>query len=86
MLMLLCASYRMEAQDIDASIVKYEYWFDDNYAGRVVVDTISELNSQVYLNLFADISGISDGAHRIYCRAKNSLGKWSTATNNIFYK
>jgi hypothetical protein len=67
---------------IHAQLSQYEYWFDDNFAGRVTRSiggsdaSISEL----------DAAHLSDGLHYWHLRVKNTDGSYSGITSGVFFK
>ena len=62
-------------------IAGYEYWIDDNFEGRTVVNGNSS-----DINLDIDVSGLLDGMHYFCFRAKDTTGKYSGITTQYFYK
>lgn len=65
-----------QAQDIS----RYEYWTDDNYAGRSVV-TASD--SDITLGVSTD--GLSAGIHFLNFRAAGSDGTWGNYYRYLYY-
>lgn len=66
------------------NMVGYEYWYDNNYAGRVYTATAVQQNVNVTAALSA--ASLSDGLHVIHIRFKDSAGQWSSAVSQFFYK
>ena len=65
------------------TLTSYEYWFDDDVDGRVT-GTMSGTNDAITVN--ADTRGLSQGAHRLNFRAKQSDGYYSAITTTTFIK
>ena len=65
-------------------IVAYEYWFDNNYVGKISQAT----SPQTSLQLINDIStsNLLSGLHIFNIRFKDESGQWSAATSQHFYK
>lgn len=84
-LMLLGCMTQLRAQDT-VRIVGYEYWFDDNFDARVKVDTVGEVGSTLWLeDKRIDASGLGEGIHQLFMRAKNSKNLWSNIEISNFY-
>ncbi|MBK9793184.1 MAG: M4 family metallopeptidase [Sphingobacteriales bacterium] len=66
------------------NITDYEYWFDDNYAGKVS----TTVSPQKILNLNTGVSATSlqPGVHTINIRFKDSGTQWSSVLSQLFYK
>ena len=58
----------------------YEYWFDNDYAGRTTT-----ISSQQQLSLSLDIESINPGLHYLNFRAQGSDGKWGCLSRYIVY-
>ena len=64
---------------------RIEYWFDDDYDNR------HQIASNVYAHSFTitdeiDVSGLSDGAHRIHYRLVNNLPEHGAVYTHYFVK
>ncbi len=63
----------------DATLSKYEYWLDDDYAGRTTGTASSD-------NTFAvDVSALTTGVHFYNFRVQDSYGEYSQAYRYLFY-
>jgi PKD repeat protein len=62
----------------------YEYWFDNNYAGKVL-QTVSA-QSQLQLLTSINSSSINDGLHVFHIRFKDIGNSWSSVSSNFFQK
>ena len=65
-------------------IASYEYWIDDDYANRIVVDAPAEEFEEHNINAALDISTLSPGVHYYNVRVLGSDEKWSTTQRYIF--
>lgn len=65
------------------TLTSYEYWFDDDVAGRQV-GTLSSTNDAVTFK--ADARGLSQGIHRLNFRARQSDGSYSAVSSTVFIK
>jgi hypothetical protein len=67
-------------------IMRAEYYIDnDPGAGSGVVLPIASGDS-INLNLNVDITNLKEGYHKLYIRAKDSIGQWSLVTEKLIYK
>ncbi|MGB4832145.1 MAG: T9SS type A sorting domain-containing protein [Chitinophagales bacterium] len=66
-----------------ANISEYEYWFDNNYAEKILETIAPTPNFQLIENLENDLP---IGLHTIHMRFKDSGGLWSSAVSQFFYK
>ncbi|MCX6267498.1 MAG: T9SS type A sorting domain-containing protein [Bacteroidetes bacterium] len=75
--------YKSELAVAGENLTAYEYWFDDNYAGKVVtaLGNVSETNIFVNFNS----GGLSEGLHTLRFRARGT-SKSSMVTSYLFYK
>lgn len=64
-------------------IVKYEYWFNDNYAGKTEQTVTSTTNFNIVDDL--DVSGLSIGIHTLNYRFQDDAGKWCAPRTWMFY-
>lgn len=68
----------------DTKISNYEYWFDDNYAGK----TAQTITSQSDVSLVTSIATgkLPVGLHSFQMRFQSVSGKWSSTTTQFFVK
>jgi len=68
----------------NTKISKYEYWFDDNYAGK----TAQTITSQSDVSLVTSIAPgkLPVGLHSFQMRFQSASGKWSSTTTQFFVK
>ena len=66
------------------NVAGYEYWFDNNYNGKVHTDVspVPELN----LNSNVATSGLVSGIHTLNIRSWDSNGLFSSTLSSFFYK
>lgn len=68
------STHSIEAFSANPKIASYEYWFDDNYAGKTVVPvtptSVFDLNN-------IDLTSITEGRHLLYIRFSDAAAKWS---------
>ncbi len=81
--LLSCLLALMPGLMLAQTLTSYEYWFDDDFAGRKT-GTLSGTNDAVTFS--ADARGLSQGIHRLYFRAKQSDGMYSAITSSVFMK
>lgn len=77
--------YKFPASNfIDNKIVNYEYWFDNDYTGKVI-QNVSPLNP---LQLLSDINvnSLNTGLHIFHSRFKDARSQWSSVVSQHFYK
>ncbi|MDR2774123.1 MAG: cadherin-like beta sandwich domain-containing protein, partial [Tannerella sp.] len=67
---------------VNAQLSQYEYWFDDNFAGRVT-QSISGSSANI-----SELSAghLSNGLHHWHLRVKNTDGSYSGITSGAFFK
>ena len=65
------------------SLTRYEYWFDDNFSGRV---SKSMSGTDKLVNLSIDTEQLDNGVHKFSFRAKQSDGYYSAVTSSLFLK
>jgi len=68
----------------DHGIVKYEYWFDDDYVGKKS-QTITATDSVKLISSIAT-GNLPTGLHSFQIRFQDKQGLWSTTTNQFFIK
>ena len=59
-------------------INRYEYWLDDSYDSRVIVDS-----SDPFISLDIDISKVHPGLHYFSIRALDSYGQWGAISRYL---
>ncbi|MEO0900136.1 MAG: CUB domain-containing protein [Bacteroidota bacterium] len=65
-------------------IVSYEYWFDEDYAGKVQVPLTP---SKEILTLDSlDVTSLTRGLHTFHIRYKDELGRWSSVLSQYIHK
>ncbi|MBR3471079.1 MAG: hypothetical protein IKH22_00640 [Prevotella sp.] len=65
------------------SLNRFEYWFDDNYAGR---RTGSLSGSDLVINRAIPTTGLDYGVHRFNLRVRRSDNMYSAVTSQLFLK
>ena len=65
-------------------IVEFEYWFDDDYANKIVSPASNAASFSINTN--EDVSTLPDGLHAINARFKDEENNWSIVQSNFFYK
>ncbi|KAF0130022.1 MAG: esterase/lipase/thioesterase [Bacteroidetes bacterium] len=65
-------------------ITEYEYWFDNDYASRIVTDVVPQ--QTLMLNGIIDGTSVPDGLHSFQTRFKDDAGQWSAIVSEVFYK
>jgi hypothetical protein len=65
-------------------IVAYEYWTDNNYAGKVLMN-VSPQNS-LQLIAGANLTALAGGFHVFNIRFKDEMKQWSSVQSYHFYK
>ncbi|MDY0215635.1 MAG: PKD domain-containing protein [Bacteroidales bacterium] len=66
------------------NLVSYEYWFDNDYAAAVSVNT--PVQSQVALDELISAQILTNGIHVFNIRFKDSKNQWSSTLSQFFYK
>ncbi|MDO9254670.1 MAG: T9SS type A sorting domain-containing protein [Bacteroidales bacterium] len=66
------------------NIVAYEYWYDNNYAGRVTQTLAPQTSLQLVTNISA--STLSEGLHLFHIRFKDDRKTWSSVQSQFFQK
>lgn len=69
---------------VTKQIVAYEYWFDNDYSGKVYQAVTAQSTIQLLNNL--DASAINAGLHIFHIRFKDDGGAWSTVSSQFFQK
>ena len=77
--------YKKELTNSDTNhIVSYEYWFDDDFQNRTLVNITPTEQTTVLAQL--DVSTMSNGMHLFNFRAKDERGYYSSIVSQLFYK
>ena len=69
---------------VNPKIIEFEYWFDDDYANKIV--SLASNVTSFSINTNEDVSTLSDGLHAINARFKDEENNWSIVQSNFFYK
>jgi hypothetical protein len=80
LVLFFCVRLTVDAQNI----VQYEYWYDSNYSSNTVVNTTPESILDLNTSLMGT-AGLAPGLHNVSFRAKDTVGKWSSAITEQFY-
>lgn len=67
------------------SVTAYRYWFDTNHVQMQTVQ-LSAPSQIELLNAPISMVSIPKGNHTVHFQMKDSLGNWSSATNDTLYK
>ncbi len=71
-------------QVMDARIIEYQYWLNNNFEDAVVANASDE---QVFLlNEEVDLSQLTNGLHTFHVRFKDANGKWSSIQSSFVHK
>ncbi|MCP9767678.1 PKD domain-containing protein [Lacihabitans sp. LS3-19] len=65
-------------------INSYEYWFDNNYAQKILTQVTPAATLDLSTNIPTD--GLASGIHTLHFRAMDDLGKYSSTQSQFFYK
>lgn len=82
-----CASqffFRVPPTTASTSIIGYEYWFDNNFAGRIFTSITSQQNATVTAPL--NSASLVQGLHTVHVRFIDSEGNWSTTLSQFFFR
>lgn len=76
--------YKAGAAAGTATIIAYQYWFDNNFAGAVQQNT----GGAATYNLSAPVSALQllDGLHMLHVRFLDNHQQWSSTTSQFFFK
>jgi Secretion system C-terminal sorting domain len=66
------------------NVAGYEYWFDNNYNGKVL--TAVPPVAQLTVNSWVATTGLPSGIHTFNFRSWDSKGKFSSTISSFFYK
>ena len=70
-----------QTQRTPATLTKYEYWFDNDIANRIVTE-----NTNGIVDIQSDITTLTDGVHTINYRMADSYGSWTPPESYYFIK
>ena len=73
--------YKSSDTDVVSGLSGYEYWIDNDYAGRT--RTSSGNTTQSFM---VDVSDLAPGVHFLYYREANQAGIYGQIRNLLFYK
>lgn len=76
----LCFSMFLLSISNAQNLSRYEYWIDDDYAGRNIVESSSN-----EIALMVSTESLTDGVHYFNFRAYRSDGVWGNYYRNLFY-
>ncbi len=78
--------YKIESTQLsNYSVTAYRYWFDTNHVQMQTVQ-LSVPSQIALLNSPISMVSILKGNHTVHFQMKDSLGNWSSATNDTLYK
>lgn len=78
--------YKIESTQLsNNSVTAYRYWFDTNHVQMQTVQ-LSVPSQIALLNSPISMVSIPKGNHTVHFQMKDSLGNWSSATNDTLYK
>ncbi len=78
--------YKIEPTQLsNNSVTAYRYWFDTNHVQMQTVQ-LSAPSQIELLNAPISMVSIPKGNHTVHFQMKDSLGNWSSATNDTLYK
>lgn len=73
--------YRIPSNVPVRKLLKYEYWFDKEYASRVSSESSAE---NLMLNI--DVKNLREGIHTLNFRISDDTGLWSNPLSQYFYR
>lgn len=68
---------------LSAQLQRYEYWFDDDYAGKTSVQLSG---SEADISTEIPTEGLTCGIHTLHFRVKQEGGKYSSISSTVFFK
>ncbi len=80
--LLLCLLALLPCQ-LSAQLQRYEYWFDDDYAGKIPVQLSG---SEADINTEIPTDGLACGIHTLHFRVKQEGGIYSSISSTVFFK
>ncbi|MBK6566172.1 MAG: zinc metalloprotease [Saprospiraceae bacterium] len=78
------SSFFYKPKSIPIDTPRYEYWLDQNYAGKTTVNNPSTNNFILLQNI--DFDTLSEGLHTFNIRFKPVGQTWSSISSSFFYK
>ncbi len=81
LLMAFCLAFLNALAD-DRTLVRGEYWFDDQQGSRVSVN----ITNDGRIDFMADASALPEGMHRLNYRAVDSEGNYSALQTWLFFR
>lgn len=76
--------FRTPPVTASVSITGYEYWFDNNYAGRIFSGIAAQ--QSVTVNTTLNASALVQGLHTVHVRFIDSEGTWSSPLSQFFFR
>jgi len=67
-----------------AQVVKYQYWFDNDFAGKT--EQTSSATNDLSLVTNINVTKLPVGLHTFQIRFQDNTGAWSSTTNQFFVK
>ena len=80
--LLLCLLTLLPCQ-LSAQLQRYEYWFDDDYAGKTPVQLSG---SEADISTEIPTEGLACGIHTLHFRVKQEGGIYSSISSTVFFK
>ena len=80
--LLFCLLALLPCQ-LSAQLQRYEYWFDDDYAGKIPVQLSG---SEADINTEIPTDGLACGIHTLHFRVKQEGGIYSSISSTVFFK
>ncbi|MBZ0326586.1 MAG: choice-of-anchor D domain-containing protein, partial [Altibacter sp.] len=65
------------------NVVDYEYWYDNDYAGRIVGNGSG--TNPLLLGLNDNVGSLGTGLHQFHIRFKDEKGVWSSVVSEFIY-
>ncbi|TCK67238.1 putative secreted protein (Por secretion system target) [Winogradskyella wandonensis] len=66
------------------SMVKYQYWFNDDYSNAINENNFGAVNS-LNINVQASTLNLNDGINTLHIRTKDKIGLWSSVLSEYIY-
>lgn len=66
------------------NVVESEYWFDDNYASKVLAPVTP--GQTILVNSSLEVGKLQNGLHSYHVRYKDDAGQWSSVVSEFFQK
>ena len=82
LLALVCCLTYVYAAD-SPKAVAYQYWVDSNFDAKVTENLVGDKRDVTIPEEY--FSGLSNGVHTLYVRAKDENGKWGRLSMSSFY-